>query len=260
MVTLHDDPPSEADVVVCGPDRDHEGAVSFDPAKPEEVVEKIRARIAKPSRRPIFVVGAAGGCGATSLALHLAAVSGGCAVEASGHDLRRRLNLGSAKSWAPALEDEPVELCALPLAPGFRALLAPSEVLLPDVRSIIDSSLSVFDHVVVDVPGGSLDALVDRDVAIGVLVLTPTRPAAERAREVLAAQTSIRWATVTNRLGPGSGLTRSAIETLLQRRLTLELPCSAGLRDAEDEGRLLTSQLSPWLWQVKRLWRALATA
>src|SRR5687768_12235460 len=125
-VTLHEEPPADADVVVCGPDRQVAGAIRFDPADPDELLGSIRAFTSTAHRRPIVVVRATGGCGATSVALHLAAISGGCAIEASGSDVRRRLDMSSAKSWEPALRDEPLELCALPVAPGFRVLLSPA--------------------------------------------------------------------------------------------------------------------------------------
>lgn len=258
-ITLHEEAPLDADVIVCGPDRSHDGAVRFDPDRSEDLVAEIGARLALTSRGAIFVVGAAGGCGATTVALHLAALAGGCALEASAGDMRRRLDLGTARSWA-ATDDEPVELGAVPVAPGFRVLLSPGASPLEEVHAVLGRSLAAFEHVLVDSPASCLDGLAGGDGHIGVIVLTPTRPSAVRAREIASAHPSIRWAFVTNRVGPGSALTRRSIEALLGWRIALELPCSAGLRDAEDHGRLLTSAFSPWLWQLKRLWRALATA
>jgi len=257
-VTLHHEAPDDADVVVCGPDRPGEGTVTFDPLQPGRLVTDIAARIAAAPGRSIFVVGAVGGCGASSLALHLAALGGACLVDGAGHGARRRLGMASARSWTDGLADGGLELCALPVAPGFRVLLSPPTAPLDDVRKVIDGSLVRFDHVVVDAPAAGLAAFVSAG-AVCVLVLTPTRPAAESAREILDSHDSVRWAVVTNRVGPGGALRRRGLEALLGRRIAIELPCSAGLRDSEDEGRLLTSPLSPWLWQVKRLWRALAT-
>ncbi|MBW3594172.1 MAG: hypothetical protein KY391_01230 [Actinobacteria bacterium] len=259
IVKLHEDVPTDADVVVCGPDRYRDGYVLFDPTDPGKLIADIAARLATTAGRAIFVVGATGGCGASSVALHLAGISGGCLIEASGDDLRRRLAMPSAKSWGDVLEDEPIELSALPVAPGFRVLLAPPTATVDHVATVLERSLPVFDHAIVDVPKDGVAALAARG-AIGVLVLAPTRPSAERARAIIDTHAAIRWAIVTNRLGPGSSLRRKDIEQLLQRKVAVELPCSAGLRDAEDDGSLLTSPLSPWLWQIKRLWRALATA
>lgn len=259
IVTLHHGLPAEADVVVCGPDRKFEGGVLFDPERPSQLVPDIAARVARAPGRGIFVVGAAGGCGASSVALHLAAAGGACVIEASGQDLRRRLTIPSAKSWAEVLVDEPLELSALPVAPGLRVLLSPRVVSDEDVSTVLERALPLFDHVLVDVEAERLDT-VSRENAIGVLVMPPTRPAVERAREILDAHSLLRWAIVTNRTGPGGTLRGRALESVLERKIAVELPCSAALRDAEDEGRLLTSPLSPWLWQIKRLWRALATA
>ena len=257
-VTLHDAPPAEADVVVCGPDADFDGAIPFDPARPEGLIDAIGERVATVGRRVFFVVGATGGCGATTVALHLGALAHGCVVEGLNDGIRRRLDLPMAKDWTAALGSEPLELCALPVAPGMRVLLAPVRRSEPgELDRIVRLSLPAFDHVIVDglpeegpAPAGS----------IGVLVLPPTRPGAEAARRILEADASLRWAIVTNRLGPGSNLTRRALESILDRKLAIELPCSAGLRDSEDAGRLVTSPFSPWLWQVKKLWQALATA
>ena len=259
MVTLHHEVPSDADVVVCGPDRAVEGCIEFDPSEPARLVPEIAARVARSGGRAIFVVGASGGCGATSVALHLAAAGGACLIEASGQDVRRRLAMESARSWAEALGEDPLELSALPIGPGLRVLLAPRDAGPESAQTILQRALPLFDHVLVDAPAGSLSRLVRPD-ALGVLVLSPTRPSIERAKQLLAAHPSLRWAIVVNRTGPGGTLRGRALEKLLERRVAVELPCSAALRDAEDEGRLLTSALSPWLWQVKRLWRALATA
>jgi hypothetical protein len=62
---------------------------------------------------------------------------------------------------------------------------------------------------------------------------------------------------VTNRLGPGSDLTRHRLEQRLGHPISLELPCCAALRDAEDEARLLTSPLTQWIRRIDRLSKAL---
>ncbi len=258
-VTLHEEIPPDADIVVCAPDRDVQDAIAFDPAHPERVIADITARAGRVAGRCTFVLGAAGGCGATSVALHLAAIAGGCLVEASGGDVRRRLAMDSARSWAESLGTEPLEVSALPVAPGFRVLLSPHGVALEQVAAVAERSASLFEHVFIDGDRSLLDA-EPKVASVGVLVMPPTRPAALRARSLLDGYPSIRWAIVTNRLGPGGALRRREIESLLERRVAVELPCSAALRDAEDEGRVLTSAISPWLWQLRRLWQALATA
>ena len=259
MVTLHHEAPGDTDIVVCGPDRDVPGAVTFDPERPQLLVPDIAARIVKTGGRTILVVGATGGCGASTVALHLAAVGEACLIEGSGDDLRRRLALDTAKSWSDALSGEPLESSALPVAPGFRVLLSPRTSTAEDVARVLERSVPLFDHVLVDAPAATATELSEPG-AIGVLVFAPSRPSIVRAQRIVAENPAMRWALVATRTGPGGSLRGREIERLLERKLAVELPCSAGLRDAEDEGRLLTSPLSPWLWQMKRLWRALATA
>lgn len=256
-ISLHDDVPDDADVLVCGPGRQIAGAIEFDPDVPHQLISDIEQRMGTRSTgRRFFVVGATGGSGATSVALHLAAAGRGCVVEAPGSGIRRRLGLSSARSWS--LENE-IELSALPIAPGFRVLLAPSSEAEAQLPKIADRAAAAFPTVLLDCPPNMLDGLAARG-DICVLVVLPTRPAAERAREILSSHGAPRWAVVTNRVGPGSGLTRRRLEEILDRRISIELPCSAALRDAEDDGALLTSPFSPWLWKVKKLWRALETA
>ena len=255
-VSLHEDVPDDTDVLVCGRGTVVEGSVVFDIETPERVIDDVRRRVEERSAgKRIFVVGATGGSGATTLALHLAAAGGACVVETTGSGLRRRLALGSARTWSPHAEEG---LGAVPIAPGFRVLPAPPDAAAEDVRPVLSRAMSAFSYVIVDCKPEHLDGLlVPGDLC--VLVVHPTRPAAERAREILL-RNGPRWAVVTNRVGPGSCLSRRRIEATLDRRIAIELPCSAALRDSEDEGVLLTSPFSPWTWKVRKLWRALETA
>lgn len=259
VVSLHETPPDDADVTVAGPDVAIAGSIVFDPAHPERLVPDIQNVATRSSEgKRIFVMGATGGSGATSLALHLAAAAGGCLVETRPGDIRRRLDMGSARSWSGD-QQASIELDALPVAPGFRALLAPRAPSTEDVATAVARASSAFSVLFVDSgPDVAMRLATPGDLC--VLVLCPTRPAAERAREILDGGDAFRWAVVTNRVGPGSVLTRRRLEQILDRRISIELPCSPGLRDAEDEGRLLTSPLSRWSWNVKRLCRALETA
>ncbi len=256
-VTLHDSPPHDADVLVAGPDTKVGGAIRFDPADPQGLITAIEESSARQATGPMVVVGASGGCGATTVAVHLAAVGKACLIDASGGDIRRRLDMPGAKSWAPALAGEAVELSALPVAPGFRVLLAPDDG-ERDLTRVLDLAGTAFPIVILETGRAGLDRIAAP--RIGVLVATPTRPSCERAAEIVAAYTETRWAIVTNRVGSGSSLTKRRLEAIVGRKLAVELPCSPALRDAEDSGRLVTSPLSVWLWQVKRLWRALRTA
>jgi hypothetical protein len=256
-VTLHDSPPADVDVVVAGPGEDCPGAIECDPTDPDALLETIATATSTGNAAPIVVVGASGGCGATTVALHLGAVSGACVIEGDPGRIRRRLDMPTAKTWAGALDGEPIELSALPVAPGLRVLLSTDQE-KRELDRVVDAAARTFSRVVVVFGSGAIDLAAT--ARIGVLVAAPTRPSAERAAEIVAGATQTRWAIVTNRTGPGSSFTRRGLEKIIGRRIAVELPCSPALRDAEDEGRLLTSPLSPWLWQIKRLWRALETA
>ena len=256
LVSLHDDVPSDADVIVCGRGMEVEDAIPFDPQTPQLAIAEVQRRArARSVGQRIFVCGSTGGSGATTLALHLAAAGRACVVETSRSGVRRRLGLASARSWPTDSEEEP---SPLPVAPGFRVLLAPPSSTIEDARLIVDRAVSKFSSVIVDCQARDIEE-VAAPGDIGVLVTVPTRPAIERAKEIVGVK-GPRWAVVTNRTGPGGCLTRRRLEVLLDHRIAIELPCSAALRDAEDEGSLLTSPMSPWWWKVKRLWRALETA
>ena len=256
LVSLHDDAPPTADVIVCGPGIDIEGAIPFDPQAPQLAIAEVQRRVRSCSvGRRIFVCGATGGSGATTLALHLAAAGRACVVEASRSGVRKRLGLASARPWPTATDEE---LAPLPVAPGLRVLLAPPTFTIEDTRRIVDRAASTFSSVIVDCESRDVEELVSPG-DIGVLVSLPTRPAIEHAKDIVGLE-GPRWAVVTNRIGPGGCLTRRRLEVLLDHRIAIELPCSAALRDSEDEGALLTSPMSPWWWKVKRLWRALETA
>jgi hypothetical protein len=97
-------------------------------------------------------------------------------------------------------------------------------------------------------------------VRTAVLVVQPSVVGAKRARALLEEHPKISWAVILNRLGPGGETTRSAFERLLRHPVAIELACAPSLRDAEDDGRLLTSPLSPWRRSVHRLARALVAS
>lgn len=209
--------------------------------------------------RTIVVVGAVGGCGATTIALHLARARARhertCFVEAAaraGAAERLGLDRAAVRTWPPR-ERSPDELerAALPLEAGFRALLAPPDATADE--ELITSLPGRFDVVVVDDPSGRIDLAG----AVRVVVSSPTEPSARRARAVPVARS--RRAVVLNRTGPGGEATRASLERTLGARIALELPCCPSLRDAEDAGRLL-SRPSRWLSRLERLASAIAAA
>lgn len=241
------EPTADADVVVSV-GRERAGALTMDPSDPEKVIDEILRSSSEPET--LAVVGASGGCGATSVALHLAAAF----ARTQRVDLidahpqaDAALRLGLTSDQLPP-EGGPF---MLPVAGGFRLAFGEDE----SCGDLLHLTRPTADKVVVDLPRTRLDALQASTRVI--LVMTPTVPSATKGARLLEQHPGFAWAPVTNRTGPGSEITRVDIERILGRRLAIELPCSPGLRDAEDEQRLLTSFLSPWRMAVQRLAGAL---
>ncbi|MFN2588401.1 MAG: hypothetical protein ABR613_09850 [Actinomycetota bacterium] len=258
-VRLVDEPSGHADVVVGERALTATGAsVVFDPARPDDAVRATDRllRRARAGSRTIVVVGAAGGAGATTVALHLAAAwgRGTCVADVSG-GVRRRLGLpDDARTWLP--RDDDVSGAALPVAGGFRVLCAPAPCPPPDGFPVAAAQRD-FERVVIDAgKPRDLDRLLESP-RVGVLVTPPTRPGAGAARELLETSPGVRWAVVANRVGPGGQIMRHALEALLGRALALDLPCCPALRDAEDEARLLRGRWHRWARRVARLAAAL---
>ena len=258
-VTLCEEASGDADVVVCGPGSPYPGDVAFDPADPGAALHEVEACLERPEVRAgaVLVCGAAGGCGTTSVALHLAAAwgDGVCYADLAGGAAERLGLPADARTWLPG--DGDVSGDALPVGGGFRVLCAPRPCPAPR-HFPLGPAVASFPRLVLDAGARpDLDALAG-EVGTAVLVAAPTRPAMTAARELLEACPSLRWAVVTNRCGPGGQLMRSGLETLLGRPLTLELPCCAALRDAEDEARVLDVRRHRWGRSIARLARALA--
>ena len=134
-VSLFDQAPSDADAtVVCG-DVVGEG-IRFDPHQPDRVLDEVgRALAERVSGRSVLVVGACGGAGTTSVALHLsAALTSGdsvCYLELDrNRGARHRLGLQiDTPTWdAVGKTDESLLRTALPVEGGFRVLLMPDGV------------------------------------------------------------------------------------------------------------------------------------
>jgi hypothetical protein len=110
---------------------------------------------------------------------------------------------------------------------------------------------------VVDCPDGDALALTAEWCRGAVLVTPPTRPGALRARALVRRWPDLRWAVITNKVGPGGETTRAEMQEVIGHRVALELPCAPALRDAEDDGRLLRTRWSRWGRGIARLARAL---
>lgn len=239
--------PTEADVIVSV-GRERAGALTMDPSQPERVIDEILRSSSKPD--VVLFVGASGGCGATSVALHVAAALAQTErvnVVDLHPDADAGMRLGLTSDQIP-LEEGPF---LTPVAGGFR--LAFGRDGSPD--GCLEMARSTADKLVVDAPRGLLGEL--EAPARVVLVMTPTLPSVRKGARLLKQYPELPWVPVTNRTGPGSETTRVDIERVLGRRVAIELPCSPGLRDAEDDLKLLTSPLSPWRLAVQRLAAAL---
>ena len=272
LVELYTDPPAQCDVLLVCPDVSEviSGGIRFDPANPAEVLSEIAGRSSTRGIPTVAVSGAGRGCGVTSLALHLSSalvpLTDVCFV-----DLDRRwgaapklgLDPFTTKTW----EDfdgspETLRACALPVRGGFRTLFSPfgeEQGERPDEGQLLSKANALFGAVVVDVPSASALERAAPQCEVFVLVLPPTRPAAGRARRLIDNWPQLNWLLISNRCGPGGESTKAELQAIIGRRIALQLPCAPSLRDAEDDGRLLTSRLSPWVRRVDRLARTLAT-
>jgi hypothetical protein len=256
-VTVHEGVPDDADVVVVGSDVDGPpDAIVFDPAAPHRVVRDITARA---QHRGIVVTSPGGGTGVTTLAVHLASElarrGSACLVDLDTKwGAAARLGVPEdVKTWADVDDSqESLLLSAIPCF-GFRALFAPRSSTPAAAKRVVRRAAAAFDRVVFDTPNTDLLDAALRSARIAVLVLAPTVPNARRARAMIETHPSMRWAIVANRLGPGSETTSGELQQVMGRSIAIELPCTPGLRDAEDDARLLASRVSRWSRRVARL-------
>ncbi len=268
-VALHRERPADADIVVAGADMDVEADVVFDSARPGRVLDDVTRAAADRGRkaRIIAVTSPSGGTGVTSVALHLARASARSAPTClADFDLEwgagYRLGLpADALTWAEAGDPEASLLrAALPVPGGFRVLASPGGIGPPDVGALLGAAGAHFGCIVVDMGRVSAvpDLLGTADAV--VLVLAPSAPSARRGRIVLDGLTCGRVAIVINRVGPGGEMTKAEIQSIIGRKVALELPCERRLRDAEDDDRLLSAYWSRWEHGIHRLWRTLEGA
>lgn len=262
-VTVHREPVT-ADVTVCGPEDAIESAVVFDRDRATEVLGEVERAAPGRSTNVYVVTGIGGGVGATTLALHLAAAFGrSCAYLdldlTWGAASRFGLDRSEIKTWHEigTGSADRVKQTALPMAPGFRALFAPGAGSdLPDWRFVLDRSRAVFDPLVVDAPAGMLDeAAADASACVQVIAATATGVA--RAREHLRSFSGPRSALVLNRVGMGGSIAKAVASELLERPISLELPATPALRDAEDDHRMLVGPWTRYARKVAALARAL---
>jgi hypothetical protein len=265
-VSFWDAPPSSADVVVFDDPSAGSGVV-FDPGRPDELVDDVQARLEESRRtgssRVVGVTGVAG-AGVTTLALHLAS-SWAARFETCFLDLDQswgcasRLGLGEeAITWEGADESsQALRLASLPLQPQLRVLVAPRAPVETRPASLVTRARTEFERLVIDVPTRHRDPEVIASLDAAIVVMAPCLPHAHRVARMLTQIDAKHVVVVTNRPGPGGETTRQQLEAILGRKVGLELPCCAGLRDAEGSRRLAMLRWSRWGYAVKRLARAL---
>jgi hypothetical protein len=255
-VALYDSPPAEADVVVFGPDVGSTDGIKFNPIDPKSVIDEVEfAAASARSAAPLTVVtSASGGTGATSVALHIASGGGpgACFLDFDlAYGAAARLGLrDNHLTWREAGGSaESLKLAALPVSGGFRALLSPGDGEPPDdAAALLDRTVEVFNRVVVDVPAGPLLNVALARCRSAVLIMAPDIVSAHRSRVFLTDHPSTQWAVVVNRTGPGGETTVRALQRIVGHPIAIELPCAPALRDAADDGKLLTSRL----WRYRR--------
>ena len=199
--------------------------------------------------RTIAVVGGTGGCGATTIAFHLARAfarnTTTCVIEGAsdaGCAERMALDRAALKTWDGAATPGELRLSALPMKGGFRAAFAPASGSIDDATVGVFTQL--FETLVVEAPpAGSLPT-----PTISLLVVAASAPGARRARAFVEGADAI----IINRTGAGGLATRRYLEARLGARAALELPHCPSLRDAEDEGRLLREGAT-WSRRLRQL-------
>jgi Flp pilus assembly CpaE family ATPase len=266
-ISAHESDPPDADVVVCGRDAQTIGGIPFDGDDPDATLRAVRAALKRTASR-IVVTSAGGGTGVTTLALHLTraltAFGTAALVEAdrrAGVAERVGIDAASARTWGDGALDEDLMLCALPVANGFRVLLAPRDVHEGDATNVIRASAERFDHLLIDAPANVFPQAAIDVADVVVFVVPPALPAARRARAALEhLPDTIRRAVVVNRLGPGGQSTRAELRRELGCSICIELPCCAALRDVEDKAALLGLPIYRYERRVAVLARTLATA
>jgi hypothetical protein len=252
-VSIHTECPAQADVVVMGPDvadqlGDVDGAVLFDAREPHRALDLVQEIWAARLSRRYLITGAGRGVGVTALAVHLAAALARneetCLLDLDPDwGLEPWIGLDSSDEKTP----DRLPLAAHPVRGGFRIVLA--RRCEQGVREIKNECSGSFARLVMDRPSPLASADLP-NIAGAVLVMSPAPSSIARARELIAHHGDASWALVLNRQGPGGETTRAQIERSLGQRIAVELPCTPSLRDAEERGRLLSSN---WFRYVRRV-------
>jgi CO dehydrogenase nickel-insertion accessory protein CooC1 len=113
---------------------------------------------------------------------------------------------------------------------------------------------------VLDVPYRHWEPEIAASLDSVVVVMSPCVPHAHRTGRILQDVAVDRVAVVTNRLGRGGETARGQIESILGRKIAVELPTFPGLRDAEGRQQLAPLTWSRWGRTLARLARALESS
>ncbi len=243
-VAFFDFPPPDADVVVSA----ETGAdVGLEPI--DQLIDRIAQHLQRPRRgRLIAVTGATGGCGTTTIALHLTRLMTG-AVYLESDPLRRtaadRFGIdGPTRTWDEA---EDLRAAALPIE-GIRALLAPNGGTLPE---------GFFDQCFLEFPTVVVEPLVPVSITAGVLVIPATKVGLARATRLAPLLPDSPWAIVLNHTCPDGSIRHDDVQRSLGIAVTVELPYTAQLATAERDGRLIAPGWSRWMRRLSTLARSL---
>lgn len=253
-IALCDEAPPEADLVVS---TSQPADVVIAPGGYEDVVPRIAGFLTRPAEGSVIsVLGATGGCGATTLALHLtqALARRGPAVYLESDPFSRtaafRLGMNdNARDWSSAGDDNALETAALPVE-GIRVLLAPPAGTVP--AGLPDRAAAACGTVV-------CDRALSPSASAGILVTPPTPAGARRTAAMTPDLPDIPWAVVVNHTAPGDGLPEAAFAEITGVAPTVSLPFTPLLRNAELRCRLLRAPWTRYHRRVARLADALRT-
>jgi hypothetical protein len=264
-VSFSDVPAPEADVVVVEDLGAGDGVV-FDALQPDRLIPEIQARLRrslKPSAGRAVAVTGVPGAGATSIAMHLALIWGRrsetCYLDLdTSWSSAPRLGLPEeAITWAGVKSAEAVRASSLPIAPGLRALVAPVGGTDLEDAKLVRWALKEFQRTVVDLPYARWLPQTADAMDVAVVVMSPCVAHAHRVARMLATISVERIAVVTNRLGRGGETTRAQLESIVGRKIAVELPTFPGLRDVEGRHSLASLTWCRWGRALQRLARAI---
>ncbi|HET7481300.1 MAG TPA: hypothetical protein VFK89_00430, partial [Actinomycetota bacterium] len=123
-----------------------------------------------------------------------------------------------------------------------------------EIADVAARAVREFPFTVVDA-GRTWPSGLRADAAV---VVVPRNVAGARAAAALLSEREdVPAAVITNRTGRGGEMSRQDLQRIIGRPIALDLPHTPALRDAEDDGRLVTSPFLAWSRRIERLCRAI---